>query len=108
MKLLVVNYSRQRGQDDAEQAASLLEGAEHIAGMPGLQWKIWIYDDARQVAGGVYLFDSEESARAWGDGTVQQALGRYPGVDDIEVSYFDVDERLSGITRGPLAVSQQA
>jgi hypothetical protein len=44
------------------------------------------------VAGSLYLFDSEESAR---------------GVSDIEVSYFDVDERLSAVTRSPVAVSQQ-
>ena len=107
MKLLLVNYSRERGQDDAEQAAALLQSAERITGLPGLQWKIWFYDDDRHVAGSVYLFEGEESARAWGD-RVPEALGRYPGFSDVEVSYFDVDERLSAITRGPVANTQPA
>ena len=67
MKLLQVNYRRERWQDDAEQAEHLLGAAERISGLPGLQWKIWIYDDSNAVAGGIYLFDTEERARAWGE-----------------------------------------
>ena len=94
MKLLVVNYRREVGQDDPDQAARLLESAERLSGLPGLVWKIWIYDDSRQAAGSVYLFEDEEHARAWGDGAVKQSLGRHPGVSDIETTYYDVDERL--------------
>jgi hypothetical protein len=106
MKLLQVNYRRERGQDDAEQSAHLLGAAERISGLPGLQWKIWIYDDAQSAAGGIYLFDTEEHARAWGDDMLPNSLGRLAGVSEIEARYFDVDERLSAITRGPVSVSQ--
>ncbi|MGO9884289.1 MAG: YdhR family protein [Solirubrobacteraceae bacterium] len=106
MKLLQVNYRRERGQQDAEQAEHLLEAAERIAGVPGLQWKIWIYDNSQRAAGGIYLFDTDEHARAWGDQMLPNSLGRLPGVGEIETRYSDVDERLSAITRGPLAVSQ--
>lgn len=106
MKLLVVNYRRELGHDDPEQAARMMQSAEKLAGLPGLIWKIWLYDDSEQIAGSLYLFDSEESARAWGDGPLRASLGSHPGVSDIETSYFDVDERLSAATRGPLAVSQ--
>ena len=102
MKLLQVNYRREIGQDDAEQAEHLLGAAERISGLPGLQWKIWIYDDSRRSAGGIYLFDTEEHARAWGDDMLPASLGRLPGVGEIDARYFDVDERLSAITRGPL------
>jgi Putative mono-oxygenase ydhR len=108
MKLLVVKYTRQLGQDDADQAANLMHAAEQLAGLPGLNWKIWIYDDSKQVAGAVYLFDSEEHARAWGDEALRPSLGRLPGISDIEATYFDVDERLSAVTRGPLTASQPA
>jgi hypothetical protein len=108
MKLLVVNYRRELGHDDPEQAASMMQSAEKLAGLPGLIWKIWLYDDSEQVAQSVYLFDSEESARAWGDGPLRSSLGRYPGIGDIETSYFDVDEGLSAATRGPLSASQPA
>jgi hypothetical protein len=107
MKLLQVNYRRERGQGDVEQAGSLLGAAEKISGLPGLQWKIWIYDESLKAAGGIYLFDSDEHARAWGDEAMPAALGRMPGASGIEARYFDVDERLSAITRGPLAVAQE-
>ncbi len=106
MKLLQVNYRRERGQDDADQAEHLLGAAERIAGLPGLQWKVWIYDDAREAAGGIYLFDTEENARRWGDEMLPASLGRLQGVSEIDARYFDVDERLSAITRGPVGLSQ--
>ena len=108
MKLLVVRYTRDRGQNDHEQAENMLHAADSIAALPGLLWKVWTYNDAEHAAGGVYLFDSEEHARAWGDGTVQAALGRLPGVSDVGTNYYDVDEKLSAVTRGPLAVAQPA
>src|SRR5690349_15846860 len=107
MKLLQVNYRRERGQDDPEQSEHLLAAAERIAGLPGLQWKVWIYDDSEQAAGGIYLFDTEEHARLWGDQMMPSSLGSLLGVSEISARYFDVDERLSAITRGPVAAVQQ-
>ena len=92
MKLLQVNYRRERGQADSEQAERLIGAAERISGLPGLRWKIWIHEDSSAAAGGIYLFDTEEHARAWGDEAMPASLGRLPGVSDIEVRYFDVDE----------------
>jgi len=107
MKLLQVNYRRERGQEDHEQADHLLGAAEKISGLPGLQWKLWIYEDSQGAAGGIYLFDTEEHARAWGDEAMPASLGRLPGVGGIEARYFDVDERLSAITRAPLGAAQE-
>ena len=107
MKLLQVNYRRELDQRDSEQADRLLGAAERISGLPGLQWKIWIYDDSKNAAGGIYLFDTEEHARAWGEQALPASLGRLPGVSAIEARYFDVDDRLSAITRAPLVAAQQ-
>jgi hypothetical protein len=106
MKLLQVNYRREHGQGNSDQAEYLLGAAERIANVPGLQWKIWIYDEEGQAGGGIYLFDSEEHARGFGD-QIPESLGRLPGVSEIDRRYFDVDERLSAITRGPLAATQE-
>lgn len=102
MKLLVVRYGRQLGKDDPEQARGFLAAAEKIAGLPGLLWKLWGYDDSEHVAESIYLFESGEHARAWGDGAMKAALGNHPGISDIEVTYYDVDEQLSVVTRAPL------
>jgi hypothetical protein len=107
VKLLQVNYRREHGQGNREQAESLLSAAEKISGLPGLQWKIWIYEDSEGAAGGIYLFDTEEHARAWGDDMLPGSLGELPGVSEIEARYFDVDERLTEITRGPVAAAQE-
>jgi hypothetical protein len=93
MKLLVVRYARERGQSDAEQAENLLHASDAIAALPGLVWKVWTYNDAERVAGGIYLFDSEAHARAWGD---------------VRTEYYDVDEHLSARTRAPLTAAQPA
>ena len=107
MKLLQVNYRRERQQNHPEQAEQLLGAAEQISGLPGLQWKIWIYDDAGRAAGGIYLFDTEEHARTWGDEMLPHALAGLPGgTSDVDTRYFDIDERLSAMTRGPVAASQ--
>jgi putative monooxygenase ydhR len=103
MKILVVRYGRELGRDDPEQARGFLAAAEKIAGLPGLLWKLWGYDDREHVAESIYLFDSDEHARAWGDGPMKSALGSHPGISDIEVRYYDVDEQLSTATRAPLA-----
>jgi len=108
MKLLVVRYSRQLGKDDLEQARGFLAAAEKIAGLPGLLWKLWGYDDSEHVAESIYLFDTDEHARTWGDGPMKSALGSHPGISDIEVRYYDVDEQLSAVTRAPLALSANA
>jgi hypothetical protein len=108
MKLLVVRYGRQLGKDDPEQARAFLGAAEKIAQLPGLVWKLWGYDDAEHVGESAYLFETDEQARAWGDGPLKSALGSHPGVSDIEVRYYDVDERLSALTRAPLALPAHA
>ena len=104
MKLLVVRYGRELGRDDPEQARGFLAAAEKIAGLPGLLWKLWGYDDSAHIAESIYLFDTDEHARAWGDGPMKSALGSNPGIGDIEVRYYDVDEQLGALTRAPLTL----
>jgi len=80
MKLLLVRYGRQLGSDDPEQAGAFLTAAEKIAGLPGLIWKLWSFDDSQHRAESVYLFDSDEHARAWGDEPMRGALSSHPGI----------------------------
>jgi len=108
MTLLVVRYGRERGHDDPEQAAGFRQAAEKISGVPGLVWKLWAYDDDERIATSIYLFESESSARAWGDGPMVPSLSALPGITDIEVRYFDVDRELSAVTRAPMQAAEPA
>jgi Putative mono-oxygenase ydhR len=64
-----------------------------------------MFDDSRCSAGGIYLFDTEEHARAWGDDMLPAALAGSSGIGDVETQYFEVDERLSQIRHGPLGAA---
>jgi hypothetical protein len=107
MKLLQVNYGRALAKEDDEQAARLMQSAIKIAGVRGLLWKIWIYDDEERMAGGIYLFDSEENARNWGDEVLEKSLKLHPGISDITKRYSDIDGDLTRITRGPVAAAPE-
>lgn len=102
MKFLQVNYDRALPRDDADQLERMTRSAHKIAGLPGLLWKLWVHDDADRVAGGMYLFASEEDARAWADGPMVAGLSSHPGISGITYRLYDVDADLSAITRGPL------
>jgi hypothetical protein len=107
MQLLVVRYARERGQEDAEQAAGNLAAAPVIAELEGLAWKVWTYNDAEGVGGGVYLLDTEKHAAA-ASSWVASALAQEPGVSNVRIEGYHVDEALSAITRAPLGVAQTA
>lgn len=81
-----------------EMAVALRGLADDIAAEPGLIWKVWTEAPDRGVAGGVYLFDSEENARAY---TAKHTVRLNDfGIVDIDVRSFFVNEPLSVMTRG--------
>lgn len=105
--LLQVNYTpsaQQNQQSDVER----VESAERIAKtVAGLQWKVWISSTTDKLRGGIYLFDNLDSAKAWGEGNLRERLAAGGGTD-ISITYFDVDEKLSAITRAALAKADLA
>jgi hypothetical protein len=79
-----------------ESAASVL------AAVPGLVWKVWIFNDQEHEAGGIYLFDSEASLMAFAGGQIVANVMANPDLSDFSVKTFDIMEDLSAVTRGPL------
>jgi hypothetical protein len=86
--------------------ADLAEGfaplAEPIANVPGLRWKIWSLNEAQREFGGIYLFDDEASANAYLAGPIVAQLGQHPALSDITAKQFDVLDKFSAVTRGPV------
>ena len=78
--------------------------ADHVAGdvaaVPGLLWKIWILDEERGSAGGVYLFEDRVAATAYLEGPIVSGLLGSSAVAGVEVRLFDVLDGPSVITRG--------
>jgi hypothetical protein len=97
--ILQVNYTP--GPEQQSDAA-LIEIAEQISSsVIGLQWKVWISNETDRLRGGIYLFDDVETARAWGEGRLREMLTAIGGTN-ISMKYFDVDKKLSVITRMPI------
>ena len=78
------------------------EAATIIASVEGLIWKIWILQQEELEVGGMYLFANRETAEAYLNGPVVQAVRSNPAVVSTESRLWDVESSLSAITRAPL------
>jgi hypothetical protein len=86
----------------ADLAAAWLGAAQPVADTPGLQWKVWLMNEAESEAGGIYLFESKGALESYMTGPIVAALKASPAISDISAKTFDVLEEHSAITRAPL------
>jgi hypothetical protein len=73
--------------------------AGQIAAVPGLVWKAWVFNEARNEAGGIYLFESANAVEAFLDGPIVTDLENHPALTDLRVKTFDVLDVPSKVTR---------
>jgi hypothetical protein len=99
-KILQINLKFSVSKADLE--AAWLPAAQPIADVPGLRWKIWLMSEAEHTAGGVYLFDSEATVKAYLAGPIVASLKSSPVLSNIEAKVFDVLASHTAITRGPV------
>ena len=99
-RLLQLNFKFSVSASEYAQAVAPL--AADFATLPGLQWKVWMIDEANQEAGGIYLFDDEASVRDYLEGPLAALVTNHPALSDFSVKQFDVMEDVSVITRGPV------
>jgi len=82
-----------------DEMAEMLEGLAHsITEEPGFIWKIWTENESEKEGGGIYLFQSEETAKAYLE--KHTARLKSMGVQEVNAKIFDVNKRLSEITNG--------
>lgn len=101
--ILQINYVNEA--DEATVSAMNLTAAPHIAELPGLRWKIFIWNSRTQEGGGIYLFDTRAQAEAWLASPEVAALRQAPSVPSFSAKIFDIPEEPSRITRAPLDVA---
>ena len=82
--------------------------AEPIGATPGLAWKIWLMNEDSKEAGGIYLFENRETAQAYLSSQLIRDLAAHPTIVHVIVKLFEPLDKLSKITRGPLAMPQTA
>lgn len=102
-QLLQINYKFTVSREEFERGFDAI--AAEIAKLPGLRWKIWLVNEAESSGGGIYLFDDDESVRAYLDGPIVAALKLYPILTDLSVKVFSVLEEPTAVTRGPIEES---
>jgi len=98
-KLLQIDFPFS-GPFGNQMAEALKELAVSITEEPGFIWKIWTENEFKKEAGGIYLFETEETAKAYLD--KHTARLKNLGVTEIHAKIFDVNETLSKITNRPI------
>jgi hypothetical protein len=78
------------------------EVASVAASVEGLIWKIWVLQQEEFEMGGVYLFASRETAKAYLNHPVSQAVRSNPAVVSSQSQLWDVESSLSALTLAPL------
>jgi hypothetical protein len=100
-KILQINL-KFNGVSRTELEQAWLPAAQPIADTAGLQWKVWLVNEAERAAGGVYLFDDESAVQGFLASPLVAAMGEDPTLSDVNVKMFDVMEAHTAITRGPV------
>jgi len=77
--------------------------APHLAGFPGLVWKLWLLDEPTGEAAGIYLFADAAAAQAFVASPVLDALRQSPGISGVRACVLPVVPDLSRATFGERA-----
>lgn len=99
MYLLQVDF-KMDGPFGEEMATSFQELAESINHEEGVIWKIWTENEDTKEGGGVYLFQTKESAEKYL--TMHTARLTSFGIQRIRGKIFKVNEALSAINHAPI------
>ena len=99
-KILQINFKFNVSKSEYEKAVSPL--ADDFADVVGLIWKIWLMNEKESEAGGIYLFEDESSLKAMLDGPLAAKVKSHPALSDMSAKVFDVMDKVTVITRGPV------
>ncbi len=102
MVILQVNYTYKgisRADWDKRYSDAV---ATKFLGVDGLAWKIWLDAPDAPMTGGIYMFESMDQAQAYLDGPIVAGLKSNPAIENLETRLFNVRDRMTAITNGPV------
>ena len=102
MSKTVVQVNFELHMPQAEYEAMVEQAAQPIAEVEGLEWKIFLINEAAQEAGGLYLFENAAAAGAYLRGPIINALGQHRGIGNPSIKLFDIQGDPTAVTRGPV------
>jgi hypothetical protein len=77
-KILQINFRFSVTPD--EYSSAVMEMADDFAAVDGLKWKVWIMNEKRKEAGGIYLFKDQSSLDALLNGPLAAAVTSHPAL----------------------------
>lgn len=83
-----------------EMVRAFADLAKSINGEKGFLWKIWTENEQTKEAGGIYLFASDETAKAYVD--KHTARLQQLGIHTIHAKTFHINEALTTLNHGPV------
>lgn len=97
--VLQVDFKHE-GPFGEEMASTFSDLARSINEEPGFLWKIWTENEETREAGGIYVFETKEDAKKYED--MHRARMSSLGVTNPNFKIFDINEKLTQITNGPI------
>ena len=85
---------------DFKSAASSV--ATQFDQISGLQWKIWLFNEERKEAGGIYLFVNKNAVTNFKNSDLFYGVATNPAFHSFSVKQFEVLEAPSLLTHAPL------
>jgi hypothetical protein len=83
-----------------EMAEGFSDLAKSINEEEGFMWKIWKENPETNETGGIYLFETKETAQKYID-MHSKRLASF-GITDVNAKIFAINSKLTEITNGPL------
>ena len=100
MPILQVNFKLNVSSAEYRKIADSV--AQTIADAPGLVWKVWLLNEQDGEAGGIYLFQDEQSLAVYLSSPVIGQIKSLPQLREISAKRFDTIPELTAVTRGPI------
>lgn len=82
-----------------EMTSAFADLAESINQEEGFKWKIWTENKDAKEAGGIYLFESKETAEKYVDMHTKRLSGF--GITNVNAKIFSVQTQLTSVNHGP-------
>lgn len=83
-----------------EMAEAFSDLAKSITEEEGFIWKIWTESQETNEAGGIYIFETKQSAQKYIDMHSKRLAGF--GITNVNSKIFSINTKLTEITRGPV------
>jgi hypothetical protein len=99
-KILQINLRFNHSVAELEEEFETAAG--YIKEVPGLKWKIFGINEERSEGAGIYLFEDGDSLKSYLESPIVAEFKANKALSDITMKHFDVVEKPTAMTRGPV------